>query len=545
VVLVEAAVEGLDPRYAVSGYGVKISRLVAAPLVSLDSRDLRPKMELALRVDHPDPLTYVVTLKPSARFSDGTQVTARDVKATIESITDPRGHSPYQWVWSRVQRMEILGPNRIRFRLKRPHSPFLTDLDVGILPARLVSGHARRLSDKRLVGAGPFRIVRRDTYRIVLEPNPHYFGKKARLDRIVIKTVEDENARLIMLAGGSADFTQNTVAPLLIPAVHRKKDLRVVTGPSVTHTYVGLNLSHPALSNRSVRRALALAIDRKTLVRTKLKGRAALASGILPSFHWAHNPRTGLVPYDPKRARHLLDRAGYPRRRGGRPRFRLTYKTSSNRFRVAIAQVMANMLSKVGVKVEVRPYEWGVFFADIKKLNFEMFSMQMTELAAPDYHYHFFHSSSIPGADLVEAAMQQAAWLVRKLTSGGTGSFPDAFKLMEDRLADLFGLRLPELLILRTLGAPLKAVGGGNRFQYRNPEVDFLLDSARATGDLKVQRELYGRVQELLARDLPFIPLWHEDNVAVTRCEVKGYHILPNAGFGGLVHAHKARCTTR
>lgn len=543
-VLVEAVVEGLDPRYAVSGYGVKISRLVAAPLVSLDTDDLRPKMELASKVETPDPVTYVVTLRPDARFSDGAPVRARDVKATIESICDPRGQSPYRWVWSRVRQMEILGPRRVRFRLKRPHAPFLTDLDVGILPARLVASHPERLADTRLVGGGPFRLAKRDTYRIVLEPNPHYFGARAWLRRVDIKTVEDENARLIMLAGGSADFTQNTVAPLLVPAVHRTKRLRVVSGPSVTHTYLGLNLSHPVLADVRVRRALAMAIDRETLVRTKLAGRAALASGILPSFHWAHNAKTAVVPFDPAGARRLLDRAGFPVGRNGGPRFRLTYKTSSNRFRVAVAQVLARMWGRVGVEVEVRPYEWGVFFADIKRLNFEMFSMQMTELGAPDYHYHFFHSSSIPGEDLVESAFRQAVWLVRRLASGRPEPFPGARALMEKRLEDLYGLRLPELLVMRTMGAPLRGVGGGNRFQYRNPEVDFLLDAARAGCGQENLRMLYGRVQGLLARDLPIIPLWHEDNVAVMGCRVRGFRILPNARFGGFVYVRKGRCGT-
>lgn len=548
VLLVEAQVDGLDPRYTVSGYGVKISRLLAAGLTSLDSTDLRPKMELAREITQPDPVTYVVSLRPDARFCDGSHVTAMDVKATLSSMLDPKSQSPYRWVWTRIRKMEVLDRHRLLFRLERPHAPFLTDLDTGILPARLVSSHPERLGDPAIVGAGPFRLVHRSTTRIELAPNPYYFGGKPRFQRVIIKTVEDDNARLIMLAGGSADLTQNTVQPLLLPALMRKRSkLRIQTGPSVTHTYIGLNLTHSALADRRVRRALAMALDKKTLVRTKLRNAARISTGILPSFHWAYNSKARAWPYDPKMARLLLDQAGYPMKNG--QRLRLVYKTSSNRFRVALAHVLAKMWADIGVSVEVRPYEWGVFFADIKKRSFELFSMQMTELASPDYYHHFFHSTSVPDADPLRASIRQARWLATALgrclpehaSACPTTSLPSGIGMMRSSLDDLVALRLPELLLLRAMGAPVRARGGGNRFGYKNPEVDFLIEAARTHSRPDLQRVIYGRVQEILALDLPSIPLWHEDNIVVARRNVKGFQILPNARLNGLVHTYKKR----
>ena len=560
VVLVEASVEGLDPRYAVSGYGVKISRLVASPLVSVDTEDLTVKMELAQRVDNPDPLTYIVTLRPNARFSDGSNVTSRDVKATIESMLVDRSTSPYRFVWKRISKMEVLGPRRLRIRLEYPHSPFLTDLDMGILPARLAE-HADPIRDTALVGAGPFRVVARSSHKIVLGPNAYYFGGAPKMRRVVIRTIQDDNSRLIMLAGGSADLSQNTVPAMLVPAIAGRRGLRVERCRSVTHTYLGLNLNNRYLRDVRVRRAIALAIDRKSLVKSKLHGMATLSSGILPAFHWACNRGLHPIPYDPKRAEQLLDEAGFLRPAPGGPRFSLIYKTSNNPFRVSVARAIAGMLARVGVTVEVRPYEWGVFYSDVKKGNFDVFSMQMTELTVPDYHYHFFHSASHVGANLAVVTTREVGWLGRQLAVclGGdhrpAGAVPVVVWGQEKRrtvcvlrtawlstairhLVFLAAWRMPELWLQYTTGGG-RAVAGANRFGYSNPEVDWLLDAARFVADRTLQKAFYGRVQTILLRDLPIVPLWHEDNIVIRRCNVHGYELLPNARLSGLARVWK------
>ncbi len=487
VILIEASVEDLDPRFAASGYAIKISRLVAAPLVSLNTRDTRPRMELAESVVQPTPRTYVVTLRSGAKFSDGTSVLATDVKATLDSVRATESLSPYRRAFGRIVAIDVLSKRKVRFTLRAAHAPFISDLDMGILKASQVASSARRRSgrvaDRQLVGAGPLRIVQRTTQRIVLAPNPHYHGAKPRLKRYVIKTVEDDNSRLLCLVSGGGDITQNTVAPLLLPALQRSKKLRVTGGPSLMTTYMAFNLRDKRLKDPRVRRAIAHALDRPRIIRAKFRGRAKLATSILAPHHWAHNKSIKPIGFDLAAARRLLDEAGFKRPAGGGPRFKLSYKTSSNRFRLALARVLARQLGRVGIEVQVRSYEWGVFFADLKKGNFQLATLQMTELAEPDYHYYFFHSS--------------------KRTSAAR---PNA---------------------------------GGNRFGYANAGVDRLLEQGRAELDRTRRREIYLRVQAKLARDLPILPLWHEDNLVVMRSHVRGYVMLPNARFDPLLMAYK------
>ncbi|MSP62846.1 MAG: ABC transporter substrate-binding protein [Myxococcales bacterium] len=485
MVLIEAPPLTLDPRFCVGAYDFKLSRLVYAPLVSVDTPTVEPKMELAESIEARSPTEYVVTIRANARFSDGRTVTADDVLYTIGSIRDEKTTSrlKLRFVDDGLTTLEALDARRVRFVLAHPHAPFVTDLDVGIL-ARPAPGHERDVP----VGAGAFVLDevegrRGDRWRF--RPNPHYLFGAPRVKALTVKVIRDDNSRLLALVGGSADLTQNTVSPLLLDAVAAKPELRVESARSSVYTYMGLNCDDPITSDPRVRRAIAYAIDRRRIVDAKLGGRAVLATGMLPTFHWAYAGEVDQYPYDPARARALLDEAGHPDPDGDgpRPRFTLIYKTSSNRFRVALAQVLVSQLAEVGIEVELRPLEFATFFADVKAGNFQLFTMQIPEIAEPDLYTNFFHSSRIP-----------------------TRENPDL---------------------------------GGNRVRYRNSEIDRLIDRGRLQVERGARIADYREVQRVLARDLPVISLWHEDNVAVMGRRVGGFTILPTAQLTSLARTAK------
>jgi peptide/nickel transport system substrate-binding protein len=303
---------------------------------------------------------------------------------------------------------------------------------------------------------------------------------------LTIKVIRDDNSRLMALAGGSGDLTQNTVSPLLLDSVLASQPrLQAVSARSSVYTYLGLNCDDAILKDVRVRRAIAHAIDRDRIVRTKLGGRAVLSTGLLPPLHWAYSGDVDRYPFDPARARQLLDEAGYPDPDGDgpRPRFTLVYKTSSNRFRVAVAQVIAAQLAEVGIEVDLRPLEFATFFADVKAGNFQLFSMQIPDVAEPDLYTNFFDSSRIP-----------------------TREAPDR---------------------------------GGNRMRYRNPELDGLLAKGRREVELDARLADYAEVQKIIARDVPVVSLWHEDNVAVMGKNISGYVVQPTAQLAPVASARK------
>jgi peptide/nickel transport system substrate-binding protein len=483
VVLFESAAKTADPRYAASSYDAKVSRLVAPGLVTVDSEDMAPRLLLAEKIEQVAELEWRVTVRADARFSDGTPLLAEDVAWTFGTVLDPKSDSLWHKGFSeRFSAVEAVDARTVRFELRAPLATFLTDLDMGII-AKHGADKSGRYPGGRVLGAGPYRVDEISGQQVVLRANPYWYGGKPGSPTIVIKNVRDAAARLIMLAGGSADLSQNALRYDLIDDVLARERVKEVRHSSNILTYMLLNNEDPILKDVRVRRALALALDRPTIIEHKFAGRAVLATGLLPPDHWCYTA-VPQVPYDPAAAMRLLDEAGYPDPDGAgpKPRFSLVYKTSSDQFRVAIARVIASQLGKIGVQVDVRPFEFATFFADIKKGTYQIATMQTSDITEPDLLYTYFHSSRIPSA-----------------------ADPNA----------------------------------NNRWRYRNALVDELTAKGRRVPAREERIALYAGVQRQLAADLPIIPLWHEDNVAIVNSDVTGFVVLPIARLSGLATATK------
>ncbi|MCK5075253.1 MAG: ABC transporter substrate-binding protein, partial [Calditrichia bacterium] len=121
----------------------------------------------------------------------------------------------------------------------------------------------------------------------------------------------------------------------------------------------------------------------------------------------------------------------------------------------------------VGIKVKIKSNEWGTFFADIKKGNFEMYSLTWVGIYDPDIYFQIFHSGSI--------------------------------------------------------------YEGANRGYYRNSEIDRLIILAQLTHDMTMRKHYYDQVQEILQEDLPYISLWHETNTAVMKNNLMDFKVKPAA----------------
>ncbi|MGH2626551.1 MAG: ABC transporter substrate-binding protein, partial [Anaerolineales bacterium] len=237
-------------------------------------------------------------------------------------------------------------------------------------------------------------------------------------------------------------------------------------------SYLGLNLTDPILRDVRVRRALALAIDRERLVDDLWRGLGRVTETMVPHAHWAHHGGLVPIPYDPAAARRLLDAAGHrdPDGDGPRPRFRLTYKTSTNEPYVLQGQAIQAMLAEVGIDLRVRSYEFATFYEDVRKGNFQVFALLRLGVLDPYVYRLVLHSASLPPA-------------------------------------------------------------GQNRGRYVNPRFDSLIDQGARLTDPAARRPYYLAAQEILARDLPYISLYIRTNVAVMPRELHGYRSYLNGEF--------------
>ncbi len=479
-VLLDGAPKSIDPRFATSDFSVKLSKLVFSGLVTIDTPDGQPELDLATRIDLVGDTTYEITLRDDAVWHDGDPVTAHDVHWTFTTLGDVK--SPYAGLGERIKRLEVRDDHHLTIELTEPHAPFMTNLAMGIVPRHAVDKEGMMAEDA-LVGSGPFRWEARSGQSwVALTAHDQYHGGRPALDRVVFRVLPDDNTRLLAMLGGEADLVQNATAPLMLPVFDDAREVEFESAPSFKYTYLAFNLEHEILGDVRVRKAIAHTIDRARIIKEKFRGTARPARGILAPEHWAYEPDVRTYALDLDRARALLDEAGYPDPEGPEPRFTITLKTTTNKFRRSVAELFSIELAKVGIEVKVRAYEWGTFFGDVKSRNFDMYSMQWPSVVEPDLMAWIFHSNSIPTADS------------------------------------------------RSRGA--------NRGAYRNAEVDKYLDEGRRALDRTDRKRAYGEVQRRLAEDLPYVPLWHEDNLVLRKKGVRGYKILPNARFRHLADTH-------
>lgn len=479
VVLLDTHPKGLDPRFAVNDASAKLIGLLHAGLVSLDTKNGEPELELAESVEQTSPTTYEVRLRAGLTFHDGTPLTSADVEYTYTQLNSEKVKSPLAGLSKRIKTFEVRSETEFMIELFEPRAPFIQDLGMGIVPKHYCEPEGTCPDPP--IGAGPFRFVSsegRGTF--VFGPFDAYVGGRPDLERLAFRVVKDDNSRLIALIGGAADLVQNAVSPLMLPVVEREDDLDVVTTDSFKYTYLQFNLRREPFKDVRVRRAIAHALDRESIVRHKYRGLATLSTGMLSPTHWAYTGDVQTYDYDVERAKELLDEAGYedPDGDGPEPRFTVELKVSSLKFRRSLAALMANQLSRVGIEVRVRSYEWGTYFNDIRKGNFDMTTLQWPSVLEPSLYHWAFHSSNIPTPDRLSA--------------------------------------------------------GANRSAYVNEELDVLLDQGMIEADRNKRREIYVEVQKVLARDLPYVSLWHEHNIAVLSKGTTGYWTTPNARFEAL-----------
>lgn len=468
VFAVEKMPQLLDPRLATDAVSTKICRLIYSPVLSTNDQ-LQPLPHLAAAVENPDEKTYLITLRQGVKFHDGVELTAEDVAYTYRSILDPALASPYRSALEMVQAIEVLDRYRLRLTLKAPFSPFPISLTQGIVPKHLAEKKGADLSRQPL-GSGPFRFDSRGGEdRLRLSRFDGYFKGPAQAPSLLFKAVAEDTVRIFEVQSGNAHLLQNDFPPSLLPRLQGQPSLAIASSPGVNYAYIGFNLRDPLLRKKEVRQAIAYAIDRQSIIRHKLFGTVTPASGLLSPAFAVYNPKVRLYPFDLARARKLLDQAGFPGG-GAKPRFALEYKTSTNPLRLEIAKVVAEDLKKVGIEVRLRSLEWGVFYDDIKKGNFQMYSLAWTGTTTADQYFYALHSSMIPPA-------------------------------------------------------------GQNRGHYQNPRFDRLLEEGRATLDLSRQKQIYGEIQKIAAEELPYVSLWWENNTVIASKRLQGYRPVPTADY--------------
>jgi peptide/nickel transport system substrate-binding protein len=459
VVMLPRDAEQLDPRFVSDPYGLRVSRLLFGSLVTIDPRTLEVIPDLAESVTATSPTQFEVRLRDGLRFSDGSPLDAEDVVATFQGIVDPKLRSRYAHTYRTIAEMRVSDPRTILFILHEPHATFLTDLELPIVRSEDAFRRVATPDDPFPVGAGPYRLVKRDPGVLELRANPHWHRGTPKYPSLRLVVIRDDNTRALRMLAGQGDLAISSIPPLLLPMFQDDPRFETRSAAGISTMYLGFQTTSPKLDDVRVRRAIGYAIDRDLLVRAKYDGFARLTESWIPHGHWAAVDALPPRAFDPVQARVLLDAAGFADPPGPEPRMRLVLRTTSERFRQSVARAIAAMLGDVGIEVDVRPSEAATLISDLNRGRFEITLLQVPEVIEPHVLSWFFDSSRIPG--------------------------------------------------------PQRE--GANRWRYENEELDRLFEVGRTQVDRPRRLAAYERVQSILARDIPVLPLWQPDTIAVVR----------------------------
>lgn len=469
----ESAPVTLDPRFSTDATSYRITRLIYRSLVDFDDH-FQFVPDLAhwemLEPDH-----YRFTLNQAVNhsgreFHNGERLTAHDVKATYDYVLDSKNASPHRGSIAVIKNIAVIDDDNIDFILQHPDPLFPARLVIGILPASLIaSDHP---FNTRPVGSGPLQLQAwpsdGDLTLKRLGRNSNDQLHEAQLIKFI--TVKDPTVRILKLLRGELDILQGDIPREMLPWLEQQATVKIEKKQGDTFTYIGFNMDDPVMRQKSLRLAIAHAINRQEIIEHVLGNTARKAGSMLPPEHWSGNAQLTGIEFDPEEARRLLKLSGYDKNNP----LNIVYKTSNNPFRVRLATIIQYQLKQVGIHVDVRSYDWGTFYGDIKAGRFQMYSLSWVGLKIPDIFRYAFHSKSLPP-------------------------------------------------------------NGANRGRFIDATADTLIETAENKRSLVEQATDYRELQAYLQTQLPYIPLWYEDNILLTSKDISGYTLATDGNYDGLL----------
>ncbi len=412
-----------------------------------------------------DGLSIAYHLRHGVKWHDGVPFTSKDVRFSWEAVMNPRNNVASRTGYDLVQRVELPDDYTAIFRLKRRYAPAVLSLFGGGSNCRLIPEHllGKESSlnqvdfNQHPVGTGPFKVVSwKRGQSLELAANDDYFLGKPKLSRIVVQFVPSSTTAGIMLRTHETDLARLDSATYR--EVRDDPGIRVVLTPQFAFIALQLNVSRPALHDVRVRRALAYAIDRASIVEKDTFGTGQVADGDLGPISWAHSDEVTHYPFDPAKAKALLDEAGWKTgpdgiRQKDRKRLELemveaTGGTTGHNEDVQVQQ----MLHDVGIVLTIKGYAPSLVFAPASQGG-----------VLPSGNYDAYISGWIGGADPDNASNFTCAAI---------------------------------------------SPAGQNSMRYCSRTLDAAESEALGTYDLAARKRAYAEIERILSEDLPMIFLY-------------------------------------
>lgn len=322
----------------------------------------------------PDGKVITLHLRKDVKWHDGKPFTSRDVKFTLELVKNPDLGSAFASRLESVTGVDAPDPYTVVLTLKAPNTPLLDTLtSLMIVPEHLLAGiSAKDLRNadwwrSRPVGTGPFKWVRYETDQYVeLAANADYYRGRPKLDKLVNRYFKDGGAAALALQAGEIQFSYLTLDQV---KESRSNSLFTVTvGASQVLNYLGFNNDDPRFKDARIRRAILMAIDRDSIIKTLYAGQAVTGNCVYTQKQYVPADLMTYA-YDAAKARQLLAAAGWERSKGA-PIELITYY--GDQLSKDVLATIQSQLAEVGVQVVPRFVDGPTFTTVVDSGKFSM-----------------------------------------------------------------------------------------------------------------------------------------------------------------------------
>jgi peptide/nickel transport system substrate-binding protein len=438
----------INPVLASSQQDIELTSLIYAGLTKKD-KDGNFINDIAQEVTQSaDGLSYHVLIKPTARFHNGTHVTADDIIYTVSMVQNPRIKSPQAFGWEGVS-VQKISDTELSFTLKRPYPLFMESLSLGIMPRMIwkdLSDEQFSLSDYNIhaIGAGPFEIDSISTKSgipqvFTLTSHKYYTLGRPYLDSIVIHTYPTEKA--LVTAFNDKEVTRiSSISPSSLATIDVKNVATLSARlPRVFTIFLNPNKAE-FLSDKNVRKALSLAIDRNAIIDSVYKNNA-----VALSIPYPFDLSTTTENYDLTQAQKLLAGSKYVKQLKASSTLEIDLITTNNEEMKAVADKIKSAWEPLGVSTHILVYETADINQNIIKDRDFQALLYGSFVSHPSDLYAFWHSSqrNYPGVNIssyVSNTLDRSLTILRESidTNQRAEAYQDALKEFEEETPGIF-----------------------------------------------------------------------------------------------------------
>jgi len=374
----------LDPINTDIAEAVHVITNVFDTLVTYDDEttDLVPSLAESWKTSD-DGLTWTFQLRPGVLFHDGTPCNAAAVKLTFDRLLAPLPRSdsppanaskqrgllaephvydaarPYQSAYSVIQKIETPDDLTVAFKLSNPSAVFLTNL--AMFPASISSPaaleeHGRNFAEHP-VGTGPFKFVKWDRgQQLVLVRFDQHWRGPAKTKTLIIVPVQENATRMQRLERGEVHVADG-LSPTELDVLAKNDKLVVQSHEAMNVAYLAMNVEKKPLGNKKVREAIALAIDKKTLLQVGYGGNAQAAKSMVPPTMWGHDKTLEDRPFDVAKAKQLMEEAAAEEKLELPIKLELSVMNQARLYLqqpLPMAKFLKDSLGAIGIEISIR-----------------------------------------------------------------------------------------------------------------------------------------------------------------------------------------------